>query len=501
MPHPQMPIISFCHATFLAAIFLAIDTTHASAEESEFAGLIRGSRPTEKPIYEAPLITRTGTEIIDDRKISPAVQGVNYEATDQSSTANNYPNESTEIMPSITESAVNAPIHSNDLSRRIGHSYGDNEHPNIDSACDAIEPARKSSTRLGNLLYPTSSSDLWFASAELLLMFRSGDKLPILVTTSTDATGQGVLPVGPPSTTRKLFGNERVLDEMTPGGRLTLGVWLDKNHCHSVVFRGWGSEDETFSFGDRSTGAKVIARPFLNTDPSSLGQDSLVVAGLVSGQSGTSGSIAINGRNQIFGGDLGFRHQLLSGLGGVVEFVYGYQQVAMHDELSISSESFPTPSAVRVVDRFEADNRFHGAQIGLATRYREGCWSFNGLLSLAGGSTSRDALRTGLTDLGAGPQPFGLLVGESNSGNAKDNAFGWVPEVNASVGCQLTRNFDLSIGYHLIAMTDSLQASGMIDRDLAVNQNPSSGPKDPSPLIDYDTFHVHGLQFGINFLY
>jgi hypothetical protein len=106
-----------------------------------------------------------------------------------------------------------------------------------------------------------------------------------------------------------------------------------------------------------------------------------------------------------------------------------------------------------------------------------------------------------LTDLGAGPQPFGLLVGESNSGNTKDNAFGWVPEVNASVGCQLTRNLDLSIGYHLIAMTDSLQASGMIDRDLAVNQNPSSGPKDPSPLIDYDTFHAHGLQFGINFLY
>ena len=496
-----MPIISICHATFLAAIFLAIDTTHASAEESEFAGLIRGSRTIEKPIYEAPLITRIDTDINADRKTSPEVQGVSYEATDQLSIANDYPGESTKIISSITKSAVDAPIHSNDHSRRIGQSHGGNEHPSIDSACDAIEPAPQSSTRLGNLLSSTSSSDLWFASAELLLIFRSGDKLPILATTSTDATGQGVLPIGPPSTTRKLFGNERVLDEMTPGGRLTLGVWLDKNHCHSVVFRGWGSEDETFSFGDRSTGAKVIARPFLNTDPSSLGQDSLVVAGLVSGQSGTSGNIAITGRNQIFGGDLGFRHQLLSGLGGVVEFVYGYQQILMHDELAISSESFPTPSAVKVVDRFEADNRFHGAQIGLATRYLEGCWSFNGLLSLAGGSISRDALRTGMTDLGAGPQPFGLLVGESNSGHTKDNAFGWVPEVNASVGYQLTRNVDLSIGYHLIAMTDSLQASGMIDRDLAVNQNPSSGPKDPSPLIDYDTFHVHGLQFGINFLY
>lgn len=496
-----MPIISFCHATFLAAIFLAIDTTRASAEESEFAGLIRGSRPTDKPVYEAPLITRIDKDIIADRTASPDVQGVGYETTDQLSTANNYPSESTEIIPSITKSAVYSLIRNNDLSRRIGHSDGGNERQNIDSACDAIEPAQKASTRLGNLLYSNGSSDLWFASAELLLMFRSGDKVPILATTSTDATGQGLLPIGPPGATRKLFGNERVLDEMTPGGRVTLGVWLDKNHCHSVVFRGWVSGDETFSFGDRSTGAKVIARPFLNTDPSSLGQDSLVVSGVVFGQSGTSGNIAINGRNQVFGGDLGFRHQLLSGLGGVVEFVYGYQQISMHDELSISSESFPTPSAVRVVDRFEADNRFHGAQFGLATRYLEGCWSFNGLLSLAGGSISRDALRTGLTDLGGGPQPFGLLVGESNSGHTKDNAFGWVPEVNASVGYQLTRNVDLSIGYHLIAMTDSLQASGMIDRDLAVNQNPSSGPKDPSPQIDYDTFHVHGLQFGINFMY
>ncbi len=102
----------------------------------------------------------------------------------------------------------------------------------------------------------------------------------------------------------------------------------------------------------------------------------------------------------------------------------------------------------------------------------------------------------------------GLLVRSTNSGQIDDNTFGWVPELDATLGFRWTPSLNLTFGYHAIAMTDSLQASGMIDPRLAVNAadipvgaNTPPGQQNPTSALRFDTFYVHGIHFGVNYMY
>jgi hypothetical protein len=314
----------------------------------------------------------------------------------------------------------------------------------------------------------------WFGAVELLMMWRVGDGLPVLATTSTAATGTGAIGV---ATTRNLFGGERVLDELTAGGRVTIGTWLDANQCRSLVFRGWGAEQDTYTFSSDEDRNSVIARPFFNvTDGVTAAQSSQIIAA----PNSRDGSINIDGSSDVFGADVSLRQRWGSGLGGVIDILYGYQYMNVQEDLSISTSSRVTDTTsalfrtvIDVNDTFDAKNEFHGGQLGLAARYRERCWSFNGTIKAAGGALKRTAVRTGRDrrslDGVTNVVNTGLLVRSTNSGTLSDNTFGWVPELDATLGWRWTRNLDVTFGYHAIALTDALQVSGMIDPDLAVN--------------------------------
>lgn len=489
---------------------LLLGNATVGAEETDFAGLIRGKTP-DRSVYRPPTIAaavqvaEAGEFDLDEP--SPAmVRGVAYSESELP--------EVPEIAPSRREWVVEEGVEDWPMAQpwpHAGSPIPGRRHAGAINACDAMPCEGGCSgacsavgcgrASCGSIFGHRGGMNRWFGSVELMLMFREGDNLPILATTSDSATGQGVLPVAPGGT-QVLFGGERVLDDMTPGGRVTLGTWLDEQGCVSLVFRGWGAGREGFRFERASDGDRVIARPFLNTDPFGPGgQDSLPIAGNVAGLTNIPGRITIDGSNEVYGADVAFRRLWAEGLGGVVEVLYGYQHMRMRDRLNIASVSFPTPNVVSVEDSFDADNRFHGGQFGLAARYREGCWSFDGLIKVAAGSLRRDALRSGFADLGMGAEPPGLLVGFSNSDPIRNSTFAWVPELNATLGYRYTQHLDLTIGYHLVAMTDALRVSGMIDPDLAVNRNPNSGPADPSPDLRFSTFHVQGIHFGLQYVY
>ncbi len=202
----------------------------------------------------------------------------------------------------------------------------------------------------------------WFGSIELLMMWRVGDGLPPLVTTSTAANGTGVLGA---TGTQVLFGNNRVLDDLTAGGRLTIGTWLDDGHCHSLVFRGWSATKADYDFRTDQTDNPIIARPFFNvTDGVAAANGSQVIAS----PNLREGSVQIHGSNEVFGGDVSLRQPWVSGLGGHIDFLYGYQYMRMNDSLRIATNSLELPPAqatvLDVVDSFNAQNEFHGGQLG-----------------------------------------------------------------------------------------------------------------------------------------
>lgn len=353
----------------------------------------------------------------------------------------------------------------------------------------------------------------WFGSIELLLMFGKGDRLPPLVTTGPLTIPNPENPPIPseiPNPNVEILYGGRVLHDLRAGGRLTLGTWVDPHCCRSLVFRGWFAGEETDSFGSNQSINPVITRPFLNVtdDPIGVGDTQIIAF-----PDRASGSISVNTSSEVYGADLSARQKWFSRFGGTVDLLYGYQFMRVDEDLNISSTSIseddafaPLGSVLAIDDSFDAENEFHGGQFGLASRYREGCWSFHSLAKVGFGVVRRSANLRGETftsiDGNNAIDPNGLLVRSTNAGSTEDHTFGWVPELDFSLGWHQYPRFDLTFGYNIIAMTDAIQVSGLIDPELAVNlSDPLVGRQSPQLRVRDHTYYVQGIHFGLQYVY
>jgi hypothetical protein len=342
-------------------------------------------------------------------------------------------------------------------------------------------------------------------------MFRRGDRIPPLVTTTVDdppdpdTAGQ----LGEDGT-RTIVGNDAILKNLELGGRLTLGTWLDSHQCRSLVMRGWFAGQKKFGFQASEDQLAVIARPFLNvSDDQDPEQDTQLVAF----PDRSTGSIEVRGKSEVFGGDVSIRQFAYGQLGGTIDLLYGYQYMRLNEDLGIFTSSIstdddvaPLGSLFAVTDVFRTRNEFHGGQLGVSTRYREGCWSFNGLFKVGFGSLRRRAELNGFAltsvDGDNAVDPNGLLVRGTNAGTVTDHTFGWVPELNVALGWRQHPCFDVTVGYHIIGLTDALQPSGTIDPALAVNlSDPPEGEQRPARFLRYRTYYVQGINFGLQYVY
>lgn len=345
-------------------------------------------------------------------------------------------------------------------------------------------------------------SDDWFGSIELLLMFRSGDHLPALATDGPlDSTGANNPAI--------FAGRENVYKDMTAGGRLTLGAWLDNYKDRHLVARGWFAGEQTYGFTGDQNSHPTLVRPFFNvTDGVTPIDDVLVVAT----PNEASGQLSIQGDSNVYGADLSIRQLWYKRYGATVDLLYGYQYMGVDETLRISDRATsltdvpPIGSIRATTDQFDVQNDFHGGQFGVASHYREGCWSFSSLAKIGFGSVRRRAVLSGSTfnsiDGNNAIDPNGLLVRSTNAGTFDDNTFGWVPELDLTLGWQRYPCFDVTFGYHLVAMTDALQVSGAIDPNLAVNSTiPPVGAQRPAANFRHGTFYVQGIHFGLSYVY
>jgi hypothetical protein len=362
--------------------------------------------------------------------------------------------------------------------------------------------------------------DRWFGGIEYLMMWQRGDRPPPLVTTAREP-GENEDPLDPDTAgelgqegTVILVGDERIMERLGSGGRVTIGTWLDGRQCLSLVTRGWygGRKSYHYNQNQDQTATAVLTRPFFNvTDGETPSQDARIVAF----PNRATGSVSIDSDSETFGADVSIRQFLYGDLGGTVDFLWGYQFMRLNGSLGIATSStsldddfVPIGTVFSVSDDFTTTNEFHGAQLGLAAAYRERCWSFNGLVKVAFGSLRREATRSGRTvttiDDATTVENQGLLVRSTNSGTFSDDTFAWVPELDLSVGWHRFKHCDVTFGYHVIAMTDALQPSGAIDPALAVNlsdSDPLTGPQRPTAALFDRTFYVHGIHFGLQHAY
>ena len=112
--------------------------------------------------------------------------------------------------------------------------------------------------------------------------WEKGTYVPPLVTTApltTTApyTGQNPGKLGDPGT-QVLFGGDYVNDKSVSGGRLQVGMWL--NRCATIGFEGeyFALDDQITNYYQWSDGTPIIARPFFDVNPASTGQAVELVA-------------------------------------------------------------------------------------------------------------------------------------------------------------------------------------------------------------------------------
>ncbi|MCO8122757.1 BBP7 family outer membrane beta-barrel protein [Stieleria sp. TO1_6] len=383
-----------------------------------------------------------------------------------------------------------------------GYDVGVYDSGYVDSGyCDSAGCDSMGCDSIGN------RCDDWFGSIELMLMFRSGDRPPPLLTTGPASDPDTAGQLGQAGTV-VLAGGQTIFKDMVAGGRFTIGSWLDSCKDRSVVARGWFAGEQNYGLTANQDTNPVLTRPFFNvTDGATAEQDTQIVAF----PNRATGEIGIYGDSNVYGADISMRQLWSKRYGGTVDLLYGYQYMQLDESLAISSRSTsinddfaPLGSVIAVSDSFAVENQFHGGQIGFASSYREGCWSFSSLAKVGFGSLTRRADRKGNTftsiDGNNASDPNGLLVRSTNAGTQKDSTFSWVPELDLTLGWQRFPAFDVTFGYHVIAMTEALQVSGAIDPSLAVNFA-NTGAASPSPNLSYDTFFVQGIHFGLTYIH
>ncbi|WP_231603416.1 BBP7 family outer membrane beta-barrel protein [Neorhodopirellula pilleata] len=343
----------------------------------------------------------------------------------------------------------------------------------------------------------------WFGSLELLLLWREGDRIPPLVTTSPGNTPIATAGRLPAATI--LAGGENIFDEITAGGRLTIGTWIDSCHNRSIVGRLWTATEEDYSFGRRESinSGNILAIP---TTTGGTPNAVIVAFPNTAENAGRFGSVNVSASSNVYGADVSVRQFWTGGLGTTYDVLYGYQFMRLDEDLSLQTSSTITQQQLPLevgnnltsLDEFDTRNEFHGGQFGLAGRYREGCWSFDFLAKVGFGQLTREVERRGRTIITTdtpppGDTPTGILVTDDNRGLINDSTFGWVPELDVSVGWHKYPRFDVTFGYNLIALTDAVRLSGVMDPDNTTD-TPQAG-------IRGDTFYLQGIHFGIRHVY
>lgn len=344
--------------------------------------------------------------------------------------------------------------------------------------------------------------DRWFGSLELLLLWRKGDLVPPLITTSPSGTlfdDAGQLPRA-----TVLAGGENLFDRMTAGGRVSVGTWIDSCRDRSIVARLWTATEEDYSL-NRSEGINSGGILAIPTTLANSPNAAVIAFPDTSESSGRFGSVDLSASSNVYGGDVSVRQYWTGGLGTSYDVLYGYQYMRLDEDLSLRTSSTLTqPSSplaigdnLSTADSVDTSNQFHGGLFGLAGQYREGCWSFDFLAKVAFGQVRRDVQRRGQSIIRSGTsqnvQDSGIVITDGNSGSFNDNTFGWVPELDVSLGWHRYPRFDVTFGYNLIAMTDTVRLSGALDPFNTVD-NPRAGLND-------DTFFLQGLHFGIRHVY
>ncbi len=350
----------------------------------------------------------------------------------------------------------------------------------------------------------------YWGSVEFLLWWRQGQNLPPLVTTSPTTTSQELAGVLGVPGTEVLYATETQSGDARPGGRLTLGIWFDSCQFSGIGARLYSLGESTANYDQDSTVVPVLARPFYNVE---LGAQDAV---LFAYPNSTSGSISVRNTSRVSGGDVFMRRLFFQDGRHRIDLIAGYQFARIDTDLAVASNleatgtsgSIPLGTQLQVADWFDTRNSYHAGEIGFWGVMDRGPVTWSLLAKVGLGNMSQRTEIAGQT-ITAIPNTTptvtnqGLLAMNSNSGVFKSNVFTVSPEVALTGAYHLSNSVDLTFGYSFIMWNHVAQVADQIDTSVNPTQLSGNlvGPALPAFPDNDDSYIVHGLNFGIQWIW
>lgn len=362
---------------------------------------------------------------------------------------------------------------------------------------------------------------LWVAP-ELLLWSTSGNSIPALVTSSpagTPPAQAGV--IGQPGTSI-LFGDAWAPGTFRPGGRITVGYWLDPTQHDGIDAQYFQLADAVSqgTFTDQA-GAVLLARPYVDATtgtpasvllppPNTLPADPALLARSITARQDTS----------FQGFDLLYRRSLCCDLLHRRWLVGGYRFLQLNDNLSVVDSStvstgspggFPSTSILST-DAFSAKTQFHGGEVGWIEKwwYERVGFQLLGKMALGGSFYDNDIGGSTVTAVtatsGATPTTTttagSVLAQPTNIGNYGSSSFAAVGELGASLDWAIWSQCRVSVGYTFLWWSQVGRAASLVDTSVNPTQFPPgtlSGPASPAYRLRTSDFWAQGLNLGLEY--
>jgi hypothetical protein len=390
--------------------------------------------------------------------------------------------------------------------------------------CDActLDPAHKIFGTLGRI--PGHFAQHGWVRMEYLGWWVNGMHVPPLVTTSPTGTAQNQAGVIGQPGAEVLFGGSSLVTGLHSGGRLRFGSWL--NCCETVgveaEYFSIGQGTQTFSASSDAAGNPILARPFFNVNPNTgvPRNDSELVSypGVLAGTVGVVATSRLEGAGvrMMFRGccsqwcEQGDCEVPTLNRSVRTNFFVGYRRLRLAEGLQINenltSLSTANPGTFAIFDQFNTENTFNGLDLGGYWTFQQNRWSIEVMPRLALGGTRQEvridgatqSTTNGVTTAAAG----GLLAQTTNIGVWNRSVFSFVPEVDLTLGYQLTQRLRLIGGYTLLAWTGVARPGDQIDTsvnpDLLPPAIPTTGPLHPQFNYHSTTLLVQGFNVGLD---
>ena len=341
-----------------------------------------------------------------------------------------------------------------------------------------------------------------------------GSNTPALVTTAPAGT-QGTL--GQPGT-RVLFGGNELLDDWRSGFRIRGGVWLDKCEGLGLDFGYIMLAQGRQRFNASSNGDPGLFRPFRT--PAGAEDSQLVAFNDTQLGPILSGRVAINATTDLMGAEANIRKALFCDPCSRLDVLFGFRYMRLRDSLTVFEDlratsndpnaAAPFGTRIQIYDSFETINDFYGGQLGLAGEQRYGNFIFGFRGTLGMGITHRTTRINGSTttltpDGASATSQGGLLALPTNIGVYNSDHFSVIPDVQLTLGYQVTKNLRIFGGYNFMYWTSVLRAGEQIDRTVNSTFIPNpggdagTGALRPAYSRHEASYWAHGWSAGLEF--